>query len=123
MEKTVGISSHVNRVNKISLRVMFGMVALAVLGIVRGVVELNVNFGVLVLGVIVAAVLYKLKKLEPQIGIILCYTYFLFIMLGIISNKNLDYFLVSIIINVSFITLYLNKSYCLHMQLFLIFLL
>lgn len=110
MEKTVGISSHVNRVNKISLRVMFGMVALAVLGIVRGVVELNVNFGVLVLGVIVAAVLYKLKKLEPQIGIILCYTYFLFIMLEIISNKNLDYFLVSIIINVSFITLYLNKK-------------
>ena len=81
--------------------------------IVSGALELNINFGVLLLGLIVAGVLFLFKKLQSQIGSILCYSYFLFVMLDTISSKSLDLFLGFIVINVCLIALYLNKRFLL----------
>lgn len=113
MEKETVLSNYTNRVNKVLLCVMCGMVALILLGIVSGALELNINFGVLLLGLIVAGVLFLFKKLQSQIGSILCYSYFLFVMLDTISSKSLDLFLGFIVINVCLIALYLNKRFLL----------
>ncbi|NLZ48866.1 MAG: hypothetical protein GX895_08785, partial [Clostridiales bacterium] len=110
MEKNDMLSHHVNRVNKTILYIMCGMVVLALIGIATGAVKFGVNFIVLILGIIVAAVLFKLKKFQSQIGNILCYSYFIFIIMDVISNKNLELFFVSIIINACFFVLYLNKK-------------
>lgn len=109
MEKSSALSHHVNRVNKVILYLMCGMVVLTLLGVAVGTVKFGVNFVVLILGVIVSAVLFKLKKFESQIGNILCYSYFIFVLIDILSNKSLDLYLISIIIVISFFALYLNK--------------
>ena len=88
MEKNDMLSHHVNRVNKTILYIMCGMVVLALIGIATGAVKFGVNFIVLILGIIVAAVLFKLKKFQSQIGNILCYSYFIFIIMDVISNKT-----------------------------------
>ncbi|NLZ48575.1 MAG: hypothetical protein GX895_07270, partial [Clostridiales bacterium] len=110
MEKENFLANHIHRVNKILLTVMCVMIALIFIATLQGAIKLGINFVVLVLGLIVAAVLFKLKKFEYQIGSILSYSYFIFVVLNVIFSKSLDLFLGFIIINVCFITLYLNKK-------------
>lgn len=112
MDKNKVFSNHTRRVNKVLVITMWGMVGLVILGVMRGEVPLNANLIILLSSVLAATILLRLKKLEMLIGNLLCYSYFIYVVLNIFSsNYNVDGILSSILINVCFITLYMSKKF------------
>ncbi|MDP4144921.1 MAG: methyl-accepting chemotaxis protein [Bacillota bacterium] len=111
MEKTITLSSHTRKVNKILIIFLWAVSLIIIATGLAGVSKSSYDFPVaLLIGIITSTILFRLKKFEGLTSYILCYSYFLNIIVHrAITNFTVTDILASLLINVCIVTLYLNK--------------
>jgi methyl-accepting chemotaxis protein len=110
VEKDSVLVRHTRKVNKVLVIAMWGLMALILLGSVGGQSKLDISLLIMLIGIVAASIMVKLKKFEMLIGNFVCTTYFLYTIIGIVvNNYDTGNILASLIINLCFVTLYMNK--------------
>ena len=110
MEKDSVLIRHTRKVNKVLVIAVWGLMALILVGTASGQSKVDLSLAVLLAGIAAASILVLLKKFDMIIGGLVCYTYLGYTMMGmVINNFDTGNILSSLIINLCFVTLYMNK--------------